>query len=805
MWQAGEAAGQELMRAARRLLRRRTTAALVVVILGLAMGVSTAMFSVFDTLVLHPLPFPGAQRLVWLQTTNLRTGAVLPSGFSVPDYQDLRAQAHLLRHVAGYYSQTATLIGRGAPVHLRYSNVTGEFFPALGVKPLLGLMLERGGEARRKGIAAEISYGLWRQYFGGDPEVTRRQLDLDSELVAIAGVMPKGFAYPAGIDVWIYSPGSSVQRRDWRYLSVFARLTPGATLRGAQQQASAVAARLAQAYPTDDNNIGIRISPMGAQVAGAAAGTMDLMMIGALLVLLLACANAGNLLLGAAVARWPEIALQMALGASRKRLWGQLLAEGVILAALAGAVGWGLAAAGMPVIRHLQAPSLPALAQVQLNGRVLGFGMLVALAVALWFAVAPGWELLRAGSGVQPARSLGRQPRRTPLAPVLMVAEVAVTVMLLLGAGLFWQSLRRLEAISPGFDPHNVLTFRTALLFTSDAELKAKEGYFEKLNEALQHLPGVTAAGMVSQLPYVRTTAYPSVAAAGSAAAQAPGNQSPQAGLLAVLPDYFQAMGMPVRGRSFSARDGQAGADPVVIISDGVAQALFPHGGALGRSLVMFWGRRQTLRIVGITAPVGASRPGDPSARNLFVPLETSIRNSMSAVVRVRAKDPMALLPAIRRASAALDPQVALWNVATLEQRLDAANAPPRYRANLLGVLGLLALALAGAGLYGVLAHNVAQQRREIGVRMALGASTQQVAAEVMRASLRLIGAGITAGLLLAWWLRGSVEHLLYGSVGGAGWMWVGVPVVVVVVGLVATLAPARRAARVDPVIALRE
>ncbi|MGH9486193.1 MAG: ADOP family duplicated permease [Terriglobales bacterium] len=802
----GEVALRELARAGRRLRRRWPITALAVITLGLAMGANTAMFSVFYGMVAHPLPFPHPNRLVWLQTTNLRSGAINSTGFSTPDVDSYRNLTRELRHMAAYETLSETVLGHGRPMHISYTGVSGDFFAALGIKPLLGRTLNRQDEVPRERDHAVLSYGFWKAEFGGDPHALGRTLDLDDKPITIIGVMPQGFDYPPGVEIWENQPMESnpYQNRSWRYLSVFARLAPGATLAGAQAEMSALARRMARQYPGDDANVGVKVSSMAAQVAGPMAPTLDLMMIGALLVLVLACANVGNLMLGTAVARWRELALEISLGANRKRLVGQLLAEGGILALLSGAVGWLIALAVVPGARALRSASLPYLAQVKLNPAVLGFAAVVTVLAALWFALAPAWELLRPQAARNLFRAASPVPPRSRLPSVLVVAEVGVTVVLLAGASLFWQSLRRLEAVPSGFSTDHVLTLRASLLYYTQAELDRKEVFFMRLNQSLKQLPGVLASGMTSQMPYQPPTAWVGVAAAGSAQAAAPGARPPRAEFLASLPGYFAAMGMRLQGHDFGPGDNGAKAQPVVIINQSLAHTLFPGQDALGKSLVYTWGSPATARIIGISADVALHRPGGELAPDLFVPLGQSYRDNMTIVLHVRG-DPYAMLPAVRRAMAQLDPQVPVYRIATNGERLAAVTAPVRYRAHLLAGMALLALCLAVAGIYGVLAQAVAQRRREIGIRMALGASALQMGGAVLWQSLRLIAGGVAAGLLISWWLHGSLRHLLFAAAAASNaWTWVGVPVLVLVVGLLASGVPARRAARVDPVALLR-
>ncbi|MGH9467811.1 MAG: ADOP family duplicated permease [Terriglobales bacterium] len=788
----------------RRQRRRWRITLLAVVILGLAMGASTAMFSVYYGLVANPLPFPQSRRMVWVQSVNRQSGLV-EGGMSTPDLLDYRVATHTLEHVAGYAVSTTTLLGRGNPQHLAYADVTGDFFPALEVAPLLGREFTRQDEVNGGPKSVILSYGLWRSRFGDDRGVVGQTADFDHTALTVVGVMPPGFAYPQGARLWVPNDGTFDinAHRAWRYLSVLARLSPGATVGEAQQEMSAIAGRLARTYPRADADAGVRITSLVAHAAGPAAPTLTLMLAGTLLVLALACANVGNLMLGAAMARWPELALQVSLGASRQRLFGQLLAEGAILAILAGALGWVLALGAMPLVRHLQVGAL-SLQPIHLQGAVLAFAAVLTVLMAIWFALAPAWEILRPASARNLRRSLGPQPKRSRLSAGLVIAEVAITVILSIGAGLFWQNLRRLQQASPGFNATNVLTFRTTLLYNNTTELNQKTPFFARLNQSLRALPGVMAAGMVSDLPLAEPEDSANVAVAGTPGASGPPGRLPLAAEHSIEPGYFQTLEVPIRGRALTYDDGQSQGAIPVIITQALAGTVLGGREALGATLVLFrGGGKRVVRVVGVVGYLARNRPGGPAQEAVFFPDPKMQFGSLYTLLRTR-NDPDNLLPAVRRTVQQLDPNIAVFDVAPLQQHIAAVAAPVAERTNLLLAMAMLALVLAAAGLYGVLAHSVAQQQRDIGIRMALGASVAQVGGVVLRRSAQLVVSGIALGLLASWWLRGSVQALLASSGAGQAWTWTVVPLGVLVIGLLAGSLPAHRAAHLDPAQTLR-
>lgn len=796
---------REVRLALRQLRRRRGVSAAAVVLLALALGANTAMFSVLNGFLLNPLPYRQPNQLVWFLHKNLKTGATDDTGaLSLPDLLDYRAQTHGLKMAAYWFPADATLWGAGPPHHVAWAGATAGFFDILGVKPALGHGILPSDEGPTP-MMAVLSDHLWRDYFHADPNIVGRKFNLDTAQYVVLGVMPPGFDFPQGTDMWCpqaFTP-TFMKLRGYRFLSAIGRLDPGVMLSSAQAQLDGEASRLAQQYPSTNSAQGVKLEPLAAVFTGPVRTAVELMFLAAVLVLAVACANVASLLMTGAVARWREMALRTSLGASRGQLARQLLVEALVLALAAGALGWLLAAAALPLIQ-LVVPQNSLLAQpVHLDLRVLAYTAVATLAVALCFWLAPLWELLRA----RPGRSLlrdaeGRAAGRSRLPAIIVVAEVAATVVLLTGAGLLMQSVRRLDRAGAGFQPDHVLSFRLSLLAVTNQQITDQWNVFSDLDQRLTTLPGVVAAGGIDYgvfTPAPQTLHFYHVGdpvQAGLPAAEQPAAQNRM-----VLPGYFETMGIPVRGRSFTMADDRSRGYEA-ILSANVAREAFPNGDAIGQAVVS--GSR-TYKIIGIAANVPSHVIGGPAARDFYTDyLQYTIGPGETDMVVRTHGDPLRLVPAIRQQLAALNPKMAMFNIELLQDRADATIAPEHARAAMLLSMAILTLVLALVGLYAVLSHTVALRRREIGIRMAVGASAGQVRAMVLWQSLRMILAGVVVGLVAGWWLSGTVAHLLYGASAGTAVIWFIAPLVMIAVGLAASYLPARRASRLDPALTLR-
>ena len=811
--------GRDLRHAWRRLRQQHSLSAVMVGTLALALAAGLVAFSVFSTLLLQPLPYPRPNGLVRVRAaTSMATSMEVPGGarggaargsdgsLSAPDFLDLRDQTRGQLALASYFPNVATLAGGAPPQHIAYANVSGNFFAVLGVAPARGRPLRLADETPALPEVAVLSDGLWRQRYGADPRILGRGINLDNRYLTVVGVMPAGFDFPAATELWAPEPFSNplLGRRGARFLQAVARLPAGGALAPAAAALNRTAAQLAVTYPNTDSGLAMTVMPLGEALTLPYRATLWLLLLAGLLLFGVAGANVANLRLAEAVGRRREMAIRASLGAGRPRLVAQLVTEAALLASLAGVVGWLLAAAVLPLVRAWRPMELPQLAAATLDGRVLIFALVIVAATTIGVGLAPAWEALHWRRGRSLQAALRADSSASRFQSWVAGAEVAITVVLLAGAGLLLQSVRRLNAVTPGFDAHQVLTFRASLLYNNIAELDAGAAYFRQLNQRLQVLPGVASAAWTSNLPLGPDQPQLHFYVPGTSAAGLREVERPAATVARVLPGYFRTLRIPLRGRDFTGSD-QLGSRRVVIVSQNLARDWYPSGDALGAAIA--WGSGATAitaDIVGIAGDVRQEALSTPPGWTIYAAYAQSPVGDMSAVVRAAAGDPAHLIPELRQAAAGLNPEIPLYQFAALDAPVRRATAPARFRATLLLIMGLLALVLAAAGIYSLLAQNVARRTREIGVRMALGANAAQVRGLILAQALRLMVGGALVGLSATAALALALPHWLYGVHPGDPLVFAAVLALLIATGLVASYLPARHATKVDPVITLR-
>ena len=722
------------------LVKAPAFTALVVVILGLGIGVNTAIFSIVYAVALKPLPFAEPSRLVSIR--GGRSTAADPQ-LAYPDFVDLREQATTVEGMAGYATGPTTLTGSGDADLLDASFVTPDLFPVLGVKPLAGREFTANDNVKGAAPVAILSEALWRRRFAADPAVIGRRITLDSTGFTIVGVMPEAFEFPYQadrIEIWlpmVAEPfvASLMDGRGASFMNAVSRLRPGATVAQLQGELSAIAERLAQEYPTSNAGRTIRVMPLRDDIVEDYRRGLILLLGAVGVVLLIACANVANLLLARGAARQKEMAIRMALGAGRGRLIRQLLVESLALSIAAGIVGvifalWGIAA--LVAATPLEIPRLQA---AQIDATVLAFTTLVSMATGIVFGTAPALQLSRpdhnevlndAGRG-----SSGARAARTGHA--LVVAEIALSLMLLSGAGLLVRSFIRLERVEPGFVPQQAATMQLLLPGSRYPDSAAQVRFYRRLFDGARSAPGVQSAAVATTLPMSGSSLGAGFTVDGRPLTN-PADRPTAAGF-AISPEYFETMGIQlVRGRSFDARDAED-APPIAIINETMARRFWADENPIGRRLTSYGGVSR--EIVGIVRDVKNRDLSETAGPQLYTPFPQTPWPFLAVVVRTTA-DPAGLSGTLRQTVAALDPDLAAGEVRTIDDYLAQSVATPRFNATLIAGFATLALFLAGCGLYGVMSYSVAQRTREIGIRMALGAKPTDVRSMVVTQALRM-------------------------------------------------------------------
>jgi len=805
---------QDLRQAARRLRRAPGFTFIAVLTLALGIGGNAAVLTALEALLLRPLPYPDPQRLVLVQQTDPRIGdrPVAPANFL-----DWRERARSFEGLAAFEVVGRTLLGRETPERLAAGVVSGNFFDLLGVAPTRGRTFGISNDGPREGV---LGHALWLAQFGGDAALVGREVQLDGELVRIIGIMPPGFAYPGEAELWLRARHDVPELpiapemdprpiRDARYLGVLGRLRPGTTLDTARAEMDQVAAALATEYPDANSGNGALVTPLFESLRGEARPALALLLGAAACVLLIACANVANLLLARAVSRRQELAVRAALGASRGRLSRQLTTEALLLALFGAAAGLALASAARPLLVALWPATLPPLEGLRLSAPVLAVATLLALVCIVLVGLVPAREA--AGTdALAGLRSAGRAPlagREAHRARgFLVVAEVAVAVVLVSGAGLLLNSLWRLQRAPLGFEPEGALSARLNLPRGLSRDPVALRGVIVSLEDRLRGLPGVTAAGVGQALPLSgRRT---------SAGLRVEGREiEPNAALDAtwrvVTPAWFQALGTPLlRGRGFDDRD-RAGAPPVALVNATLARLVFGDEDPLGRRVgTGLDGPAGTwVTIVGVVADTPQESAATAVRPEMYRPLAQDVRmgpTSLNIVLRTATADPEALGPALQREVALVRSDLAVSDVKLLASLARDSIAAPRAASGVLGVFAGLAVFLAALGLYGVVSCLVGERVHEMGVRLALGARPSSLVSLVVGRSLALAGAGLAVGLVASLALSRLLQGLLFGIGPRAPLTLAAVVAVLLLATGVAAWAPARRAGRLDPATVLR-
>jgi putative ABC transport system permease protein len=800
--------------AARVLARQPGFALVAVVTLALGIGANTAIFTVIDAALLRSLPYRDPARLVHLWETKRSRDFELREA-SYPDFQDWRAQsAEVFEGVAGYARGAYTLAEGGEAVRARGVMVSANFFDLLGVRAAAGRTFVAGEDAPGAGRAVVLGHGFWQRRFGGDRNVVGRSVVLDGDPYTVVGVLPADFQFAKVGEAELWTPLAMTPdlaaRRYQHWLQVVARLRPGVSLDAARAQMATVASRIEQGDPAAHTGVGLRVVPLQEEIVGPVKPVLMLLLGAVGFVLLIACTNVANLLLARSAARRREMAVRAALGASRWRVVRQLLTESVLLSLIGGAAGvvlalWGvdLLVAAIPAAQLAQMPYLRGLA---LNTNVLLFASGLSLLTGVLFGLTPALAASR--TDLQSAmkdggRSSGTRGSRR-LRDALVVGEVALALVLLVGAGLLMKSLVTMLRVDPGFDARNLLTLRVALPPARYQDNERAARFYAELQRRVASLPGVGGVAESSNLPLAGEGGTGTPQVVGRSQSE---GESGESHMRTVSANYFEVMGIPVvKGRAFNERDATE-APGVLLVNQTFAERVFPGEDPVGRRVTFKWTAEQPpFEIVGV---VGDEKVTSLDARTtpvIYFHEQQSPDGAAVLLVRASGAAPESLTPAVREAVRDLDAEVPVFSAQTLGQVVEGSRATfmRRYPAYLTGVFACLALLLALVGIYGVISYSVAQRTREIAVRVALGARGRDVLRLVLRHGMLLALAGVVVGTAGALALTRLMSRLLFGVSAADPAVYGLVALLLLAVALLACLAPARRATKIEPVAALR-
>ena len=803
---------KNLVYSVRMLLKRPSLTAIAIIAIGLGIGANTAIFSVVNTVLLQPLPYAQPERLLML-STEARNQALDGRGtFSVPDLLDVQQRTTTIEYVATV-QRTGTVVTEGGdPERLIGAAVNADYFPLFGVKPMLGRFFTRDEDKPDAAQVIVLSHGLWQRRFGGDPNIIGREVNIGGKTTVI-GIMPAGFEYPIRDDpqeFWEplfaaqFMQGKTREERANRFLDVVGRLKPGVTLEQARADLDLLSRQVEQQWPQSNTNVIFNAASMHEDITRDYRPAL-LVMLGAVgLVLLIACANVANLLLARAAARQKEVAIRMALGASRRRIASQLLTESVLLSLAGGAVGLLLASWGMSLLVAYGPADVPRLRDVSLDRYVLFFTLGVSMLTGILFGLAPalhaskpnpGNMLKESGRGVSHG---GRNRMRS----ALIISEVALSLMLLVGAGLLINSFWHLVTTDAGFEPKGVLALDIPLDRQTYTKPEQRSAAFQQLIARMKAVPGVRDASVVSNVPLTDLDIELSFQIEGRAPYK-PGEEV-SADYTVAGSDYFRTMNIALlRGRVFTDHD-TANTPQVMVVSNAFAHVYFPNEEAVGKRIIFDDADKTTYEIVGVVADVRRNGLDIGAQPEMYVSHIQNPERRMNLVMRTEADDASQLTAAARAAVKAFDANQIIWRAQTLEDLLGTSVAPRRFNMLLLGIFAGVALVLAAVGLYGVMSYSVTWRTHEIGVRMALGAKRSDVLRLVVRQGMTMTLIGLALGLAGAFFMSRLLIGLLYGVSPTDPLTFTAVSITLLLVALLACLIPARRATRVDPIVALR-
>jgi putative ABC transport system permease protein len=801
----------DLKYALRMLAKSPGFTAIAMLTLALGIGANSAIFSVVDTVLLRPLPFPKPHELVAVWGSVSHAGGEKETD-SFPNYVDLRDQSQTLDSLTAYARAAAVLTGTEESREVLGLAVTSDVFRVLGVSPVLGRAFTREDDNPDARVVV-FTHHAWKTLLNGDPKIVGQQIKMSSRSYTVLGVMPPGFQFPVeGERAQYVMPlhplvPEEVKRRDSHFLRLVGRMKPGVSIEQCNAELNAISSRLAKEYPETNTNRSNLVVGLHRDIVGDVRPALITVLVAVLFVLLIACANVANLLLARASARQREIAIRTALGASRWRIVSQLLLEGFLLALLGALGGLLIAWWGMDLLRVFGPQDVPRLGEIAINAPVWIFTFAAAVLSTLLFALIPALQVTRPNmsQSLQEGGSRGAVgPESHRLRGLLVISQVALSLLLLVGAGLLIKSFVNLRATKPGFDPSHAVTLHLSLPKVKYPDANQHREFFEQILPKLAAIPGVEAAGGAMPMPFSGNDRGSSFTVAGQPPL-ARGNH-PIASHLTITPGYFHAMKTPLlAGRDFNLHDTKDSM-LVIIVNEAFVRRFFGGRNPIGQRIVLDQedNKTTTLEIVGVVASSHHETLAAEAQPEFYIPHTQDPTRRMDIVLRTSAAELSGLQAAFRNVVQAYDKDIYIPALETLEQRVGTTLAQPRFNMMLLGTFAGVAMILAAIGIYGVIAYSVAQRTREIGIRMALGAQRRNMLQMILWQSFSLVGIGLFAGLLGALGLTRLMTSLLYGVTAHDLSIYAIVMTLLSSAALLASYFPARRAMHVDPIVALR-
>src|SRR3954465_1651455 len=780
-----------------------TFAALITLALGIAS--STAIFSVIDGVLLHPLPYPASDEIVVLSPTTRSTG-VAGGAHAPANYIDYAAQNEVFTEMSASRGEQFSLSDSDRPERVRGTMTTSNLFPLFGVSPILGRTLLPADEQPGRSHVVVLSSELWARRYASDRNIVGREISLNDEPHTVVGVMPPNFVPDGYGELWVPSafgiPTNSIrpnvdQRpiRSSNYLDVFARLKPGVTLEKARAQMDAISRRLEQQYQNDNQDVGIKVTPLHEDVVGGIRPVLLLLFAAVGFLLFIGCANVANLLLARAATRSREISIRAAMGASRPRLIRQLLTESVLLALLGKILCGIIAAWAIPLLMAMAPPALRSFKEIGLNGQVLAFSLGASVVTGILFCLGPAIS----SSSSNPAESLKQGERGSPGAGIrrrasLIATEVGLSLILLIGAGLMIKSFANLTKVAPGFNSDRLLIFNIGA--SARADEAAQFAFYQQVVERVAAVPGVESVAAISRLPFSGGNSSRTFNRPGS-------TKIDQADIRIATPDYFETMGIPlVRGRTFNEHDTK-GSTLVTVINEQTAKDVFRGEDPIGQFIENYGPKSEKLQVVGVVGNVRHLALETAPRPEIYQPPGPGMWPVVFVAVRTAPENPLTLLPAVQQAVWSVNKSVPLGNPRSMNDIIARTLLQKRFTMLLLSIFAGAALLLAAIGLYGVISYSVAQRTRELGIRIALGAQRSDVLRQILRQGMTLVAGGLMLGVAASLGLTRLIASLLYGISASDPITFFLLSAALVFVAFIACWLPARRASAVDPIVAL--